>query len=129
MIIFILLVYVCYLVFQLFSHKNLYDDHHASIPESVAYGPKIAKKLHIKQNPAPTSLPEPNPASGSPLKPNEATDAEKSAPQNLGTVEAGPNEEAKEEEDKPQMDVRTTIALLVAVTVVCRCFCLLTVEI
>ncbi|KAF8273268.1 calcium/proton exchanger, partial [Lactarius quietus] len=41
-----LFFYVCYLVFQLFSHKNLYEDDHADVQKSVAYTPTIARKLH-----------------------------------------------------------------------------------
>jgi len=42
-----------------------------------------------------------------------------------GSVEAGPIEE--EEDEAPQMDLRTTIGLLIAVTVVCRSLTLLTI--
>jgi Ca2+:H+ antiporter len=96
MTIFTFLVYLCYLVFQLFSHKNLYEDHGADVPESVAYPSnvaKMAKRLHMAGPPA----------SRSPLP----TDP---------SVEAGPEEEG----EKPEMCLQTTIGLLLTVTVVCQ---------
>lgn len=42
----LLFIYLCYLVFQLFSHKNLYEDDHKDVQQSVAYTPTIARKLH-----------------------------------------------------------------------------------
>ncbi|KAN0124599.1 calcium/proton exchanger, partial [Lactarius tabidus] len=41
-----LTIYLCYLVFQLFSHKNLYEDDHKDVQKSVAYTPTLARKLH-----------------------------------------------------------------------------------
>jgi len=40
----LLFIYLCYLVFQLFSHKNLYDDD-ANAHKSVKYTQKLAKQL------------------------------------------------------------------------------------
>jgi Ca2+:H+ antiporter len=95
-------VYVCYLVFQLFSHKNLYEVGHGSVQQSVQYHPDIAKKFPFHRKASAARL-QSNPAPSPPPQPNDA--------------EAGPIEE---EEETPQMDIRTTIALLVVVTVVCR---------
>ena len=120
---FILLVYLCYLVFQLFSHKNLYGDRHTDVQQSIKYDSKVGEKLqrgkgillHRKTIPAPT--PAPAPAPSPPRQSTEMPDAE-DARGNIGTVEAGPIEE--DEDESPQMDIRTTIALLIAVTVVRR---------
>jgi Ca2+:H+ antiporter len=92
MTIFTFLVYLCYLVFQLFSHKNLYDHHHSDVQQSTAYPSNVAKRLRI-------------PASSSP-PPTGA---------NAPSLEAGPDEE----EEQPQMSLQTTIGLLVVITVVC----------
>jgi len=98
----LLFIYVCYLVFQLFSHKNLYEVDHGSVQQSVQYHPDIAKKFPFHRKASAARL-HPNPAPSPPPQPNDA--------------EAGPIEE-DEEEETPQMDLRTTIALLVVVTVV-----------
>ena len=105
MIIFTFPVYLCYLVFQLFSHKNLYEDDGADVQKSVAYPSnvaKMAKRLH---------MPEP-PASRSPI-PTDVTDP---AQRDVRSVEAG----SEEEGEKPEMCLQTTIGLLVTVTVVCQ---------
>jgi len=111
----LLFIYVCYLVFQLFSHKNLYEDHHGSVQQSVHYHPDIAKKFPFHRKASAARL-QPNPAPSPPPQPNDATDAENTR-RDVRSVEAGPIEE-DEEEEKPQMDLRTTIALLVFITVV-----------
>ncbi|KAN0120701.1 calcium/proton exchanger [Russula decolorans] len=41
----LLFIYLCYLVFQLFSHKNLYDDNHGDVQQSVAYPSNDARSL------------------------------------------------------------------------------------
>ena len=108
MAIFTFLVYLCYLVFQLFSHKNLYEDDGKDVQKSVAYPSnvaKMAKRLHMPE------LPEP-PASRSPI-PTDVTDP---AQRDARSVEAG----SEEEEEKPEMCLQTTIGLLVTVTVVCQ---------
>jgi len=110
-----LLVYLCYLTFQLFSHKNLYEDDHRDVPKSVEYRADIAKKLGIRQRI--------NPAPSPPLQPNDATNAE-NPQRDVSSMEAGSIEEDKE---APQMGIRTTVALLVVVTVVCRWLILSTV--
>lgn len=108
------LVYLCYLTFQLFSHKNLYDDHHEDVQPSVQYHPDVAKRLRFRRRI--------HPAPSSPL-PSDATVAENTQ-RDVGSVEAGPIEEDADE--VPQMSIRTTIALLVVVTVVCRWLILFT---
>lgn len=123
---FILLVYLCYLVFQLFSHKNLYEDHHSDVPLSVKYNPAVGEKFqrglpkgllrHRKSNVA--NHPAPSP----PRQSTEIQDTE-NPQQDTGLVEAGPIEE----DESPQMDIRTTVVLLIVVTVVCRSLTLLTI--
>ena len=39
------LVYFCYLAFQLFSHKNLYEDDSSDLQRPIAYSPYLARKL------------------------------------------------------------------------------------
>jgi len=113
-------------VFQLFSHKNLYDDQHTDVQLSVRYNPAVGEKFqrglqrgllrHRKSNA--TDHPAPSP----PRQSTEIPDTE-TTQHDTGLVEAGPIEE----DESPQMDVRTTIALLIAVTVVCRSLTLLTI--
>ena len=101
-IIFTFLVYLCYLVFQLFTHKNLYDDDHSDVQQSVCYPSKIVKRLHIREPPA-SSLPPP-------------TDGAMHPAQWDALLEAG----WEEEEEEPKIHRATAIALHVILTVVCR---------
>jgi len=107
-------------VFQLFSHKNLYEDRHTDVQQSIKYDRKVGEKLQrgkgilLHRKP---SVPNPAPAPSPPRQSTEMPDAE-NARRDHGSVEAGPIEE--EEDEAPQMDLRTTIGLLIAVTVVCR---------
>ncbi|KAH9960873.1 Sodium/calcium exchanger protein-domain-containing protein [Russula dissimulans] len=101
----ILPVYLCYLVFQLVSHKNLYEDNHSSIPETVQYSDVMAKRLHIQNRNV-------HPASSSPPPGNDAMGHQ------TMELEAGPKEgHGVNEEDKPEMNITTTVALLVVITV------------
>ncbi|KAI0264387.1 calcium/proton exchanger [Gloeopeniophorella convolvens] len=115
----LLFIYLCYLVFQLFSHKNLYEDDHPNVVKSVRYTPTIAHKLHIsspamrKEKPAEGATP--NPAFNSPLPPTDALNGDE-APRDAGETEAGLMEE-EEEVEQPQMSVPMTIGLLAFVTV------------
>ncbi|SRR5712671_5016920 len=109
------LVYLCYLVFQLFSHKNLYADDHSDVQESVAYPAKLAKRLHINQRR--------NSAASPPRPSNDAIDPG-SSQRDVRSLEAGPEEDDAE---VPQMGIQTTIALLAVITVVCQWPTLLTV--
>jgi hypothetical protein len=95
-------------VFQLFSHKNLYDDDHPDV-QSVAYPSNVAKRLHISERRKP-------PASSSPPPTDGAMDP---AQRDARSLEAGPKE-VVEEMEVPQMGVQTTVIFLVVVTVVCR---------
>lgn len=105
----LLFIYLCYLVFQLFSHKNLYDVHHSDVPESVKYPAnvvKVAKRLHLSERKTETP-----PASSSPL-PTDVTDPDQHA-----RLEAGLKEEGKGKIEEPEMCLQVTIVLLIAVTV------------
>ncbi|KAH9003009.1 calcium/proton exchanger [Lactarius hatsudake] len=94
-------VYLCYLVFQLFSHKNLYEDDHPNVQKSVKYTPRLAKKLRVTYRKGDEGAISSGPVPSSP-PPHDA--------------EAGLAEE--EEEEKPQMSSQMAIALLVVVTVI-----------
>jgi len=72
--------------------QESYDDGHSDVQRSTNYPDNVAKRLRL-------------PASRSPLPADVETRSE------AGTVE---------EEEKPQMSIRMTIALLLVVTVVCR---------
>ncbi len=95
-------------MFQLFSHKNLYDDHHSDVQQSVAYPLNVAKRLHIPERRKP-------PASSSPPPTDGVMDH---AQRDARSLEAGSEE--VEEMEAPQMGVQTTVILLIVVTVVCR---------
>jgi len=100
-------------VFQLFSHKNLYDDRGSDVQVSVAYPANIAKRLHIpERKPHASSLPSPTDGVTNP------------AQQDTHSLEAGSKD--GEEVEKPEMGLQTTIVLLAVVTVVCRWFISLT---
>ncbi|KAH9994793.1 Sodium/calcium exchanger protein-domain-containing protein [Russula vinacea] len=92
-------VYLCYLVFQLFSHKNIYDDDHSDVQQSVHYSSKMAKRLHIHEPPASSSPPP--------------IDGAMHPAQQDASLEAGPEEEA----EGPEMCLQMTISLLAVVTV------------
>ncbi|KAH9068439.1 calcium/proton exchanger [Lactarius deliciosus] len=94
-------IYLCYLVFQLFSHKNLYEDDHPNVQKSVKYTPHLAKKLRVTYRKGDEGAISSGPVPSSP-PPHDA--------------EAGLAEE--EEEEKPQMSSQMAIALLVVVTVI-----------
>jgi len=111
----LLFIYLCYLVFQLFSHKNLYDE--SDIQKSVAYPSNVAKRLHartsIEQKTPPASIGRKTPpASSSPPPTDVVIDP---AQRDAHTLEAGLEEE--EEVEKPEMGMNTTIILLIVVTV------------
>ncbi|KAH8994976.1 calcium/proton exchanger [Lactarius akahatsu] len=97
----LLFIYLCYLVFQLFSHKNLYEDDHPNVQKSVKYTPHLAKKLRVTYRKGDEGAISSGPVPSSP-PPHDA--------------EAGLAEE--EEEEKPQMSSQMAIALLVVVTVI-----------
>jgi Ca2+:H+ antiporter len=104
---FTFLVYFCYLIFQLFSHKNLYDDYHEDVQQSVAYPSSVAKRLHVPDRKIPPASSSPPPTDGV-MDPGQ---------RDARSLEAGLEEEEIEE---PEMGLQTAIILLIVVTVVCR---------
>ncbi|KAF8503534.1 calcium/proton exchanger [Russula emetica] len=97
--------YLCYLIFQLFSHKNIYDDSHPDVQQSAAYPFNVAKRLNIPERKIP-------PTSSSPPPTVSMMDPDQRGARSL---EAGLEEEGEIEELK--MGLQTTIVLLIVVTV------------
>jgi Ca2+:H+ antiporter len=113
--IFTFLVYLCYLWFQLVSHKNLYDDNDSDVQQPVEYLSSIAKRYHISERRIPPDLSSLRPA-------DDMSDPQRDA----RSLEAGPGEKDDGVEE-PEMGLHTTIALLAIITLVCRLFISLTV--
>ncbi|KAN0126363.1 calcium/proton exchanger [Russula decolorans] len=104
----LLFIYLCYIVFQLFSHKHLYDDSHTDVQQSVLYPSNVAKRLH-SLNISERKIP---PASGW-LPPTDGTmDPDQ---RDARSLEEGFEEE--EEIEEPKMSLKTGIILLIVVTV------------
>ncbi|KAI0049792.1 calcium/proton exchanger [Auriscalpium vulgare] len=107
-----LFIYACYLVFQLFSHKNLYED--ANAPKSIPFN----WNRDTRTFDSPEKAAEPNQAivhTGV-----ESAAASPAMTQRVGTARTGDAEQGpveEEEVEKPSMSVPMTIALLAAVTV------------
>jgi Ca2+:H+ antiporter len=114
--IFTFLVYLCYLWFQLVSHKNLYGDNNPGVQQSVEYPSSISNRYHVSERRIPPDL--------SSLRP--ADDVLDPTQRGACSLEAGPGEKDDEVEE-PEMGIRTAIALLAIVTLVCRLFISLTV--
>jgi hypothetical protein len=106
MTIFTFLVYSCYLWFQLFSNKNLYDDDNTDAQQSIEYFP-IAKRYRNHE------IRIPPVSSSHPLADGVIDPAQRDA----CSSEAGP---WVGEVVEPEIGLSTTIALLVVVTLVCR---------
>ncbi|KAI0266297.1 hypothetical protein BGY98DRAFT_1191472 [Russula aff. rugulosa BPL654] len=87
----LLFIYLCYIVFQLFSHPYLYDDRRTGVQRSVEHPSDVAKKLHISKRRIP--------------------------PASDGTRVVGGGLEEEEEVEKPEMGLQTAIILLVVVAV------------
>ncbi|KAN0120750.1 Sodium/calcium exchanger domain containing protein [Russula decolorans] len=100
----LLFIYLCYLWFQLVSHKNLYDDDNSDVQQSVEYPSSITKRYHISERRIPPDLSSLHPA-------NDVLDP---AQRDACSLEAGPGE--KDEVEEPEMGLQTTIALLAIVT-------------
>ena len=94
-------------MFQLFSHKHLYDDHHSDVQQSVHYTPRLAKMLHINRSQNPPLSPHP--------QSNDSIDPVNTQ-RDVCSVEKGTTEEDGME--VPQMGIRTAIVLFAVVTVV-----------
>jgi len=99
---------LCYIVFQLFSHKNLYDDRHTDVQQSVPYPSDVAKRLHGLNIPERKILAPP--ASSWPPPTDGMMDPDQ---RDARSLEAGLEEGEIEE---PKMGLRRAIILLVVVT-------------
>ena len=140
----IFLVYACYLVFQLFSHKSLYDDKNAEeVKKSIKYAPRNKK---VKGDPESGTTTAANDDVGKKnlisrfmngnsqqqetltMSPNPtSTDLHGSThgsyPENGRLIQQevqseDHSEPEEEEEEQPTMSVIMTICLLIVVTVV-----------
>jgi len=118
------LVYVSYLIFQLFSHKGLYDDKNDIKPETVKYAPRTGPSAKEKTRKffGLSPVKEVKEDGGSAEAGSEAHFVQPHPDDDLRRV---PDEEqpsvtgAEEEEDEeiPELSLSMTITLLVLVTV------------
>ncbi|KAM5538547.1 hypothetical protein V8D89_007880 [Ganoderma adspersum] len=116
----LLVIYLSYLVFQLFSHKDLYDDKHPDIFKSTKYqGRRNRTRTQTAPAAAESAVPLNRITSGS------LTGSPPSSPSarhhELLDTESAPvsqPESEEEEEEIPQMSIGLTIGLLVVVTVI-----------
>ena len=120
-------VYGCYLVFQLFSHKDLYADNHKDNFVSTRYAPREKKQKKNKKGEKAAANGEANgdPSNVPSDAPNMVASTRSDSPEPSTAyehdLEAAPTTVPKEEEEEveiPQMSVPLTIGLLVVVTVV-----------
>lgn len=116
-------VYGSYLVFQLFSHKNLYADKHEDNFVSTRYTPRKNKEKKIKEKQANGNGTNgvANGEFGGELVSSPRSSFSHNpdtVPNGHPDVETPPSEHSDDEEETPQMSVPLTVALLVIVTVV-----------
>ena len=108
-------VYGSYLVFQLFSHKGLYDDANPEVVKSTHYAPHRSARQYLRER---TEMKRVKKAQkeGTYEEPRVAspTDVENDA----GAVH---DDEEEDEPEQPKMGVWMTFGLLVAITVVQLC--------
>jgi hypothetical protein len=95
-------------VFQLFSHKALYDDSSEDVKKSIQYAPRRSWK-QVRKDRAEKKAKR----AGTWVEPPAETQADVEA----NSAEA--EEEVEAEAETPQLSVIMTIGLLVVVTVVC----------
>jgi Ca2+:H+ antiporter len=104
-------VYVSYLVFQLVSHKSLYDDKNGQKPETVKYAPRTGPsakektKKFFRLSTIKEST-ESEPDSAATEDPRPVTDEER----------PGPTEPEEVDGEIPELSLPVTIVLLVVVT-------------
>lgn len=116
------LVYGSYLVFQLFSHKALYDERHMDVFRSTRYTPRDKKTAangettsEVNGSSIPLTGVTGERYQGSPA-------ASVSGDHDIEATTAAPSVVVEEEEEEvPQMSVPMTIGLLAVVTVVSFC--------
>ncbi|KAF9649861.1 calcium/proton exchanger, partial [Thelephora ganbajun] len=111
----LLIIYISYLIFQLFSHRNLYDDKNGIKPATVQYPPRTgpSAKEKTKKFFGLSTVKEAQ---------EDGASVEGSACTNTHTAHSHNDEEQHgaievEEEEIPELSLPMTIALLVVVTV------------
>ncbi|KAI0714467.1 Sodium/calcium exchanger protein-domain-containing protein [Cerioporus squamosus] len=123
----LLFIYGCFLVFQLFSHKEMYDDENGDNFKSTRYKPKPKKegKENEKRNmfgwPKASSTAVANGDAAATTTTTSSASTHSGPETAQDDVEAngaeGSHTEVEEEVEQPQMSVPLTIGLLVVVTV------------
>ncbi|KAI0822456.1 calcium/proton exchanger [Trametes gibbosa] len=118
----LLFIYGSYLVFQLFSHKTLYDERHPDVFKSTQYESREKKKALAANGDAASQVTEGN-GSSIPLTSvtgdrfQHSPTGSVSHENDVEAATAAPSVSEEEEEEVPQMSVPMTIGLLVVVTV------------
>ncbi|KAK7690798.1 hypothetical protein QCA50_005898 [Cerrena zonata] len=117
----LLFVYLCYLFFQLFSHKQLYGDESGDITKSTRYVSGVMTRFNRPAKPATNGgIIDGSTVALSPT----STSHQNGTTYPPSTTTAGPDEELghdhheEEEEEQPSMSLPLTIALLIVVTVI-----------
>ncbi|KAI1797366.1 calcium/proton exchanger [Ganoderma leucocontextum] len=119
----LLIIYLSYLVFQLFSHKDLYDDKHPDIFKSTKYQGRLRRRrtqtAPVAVEPDASSVPLARITSGSLTgsPPTSPSAGHRELPDTESAPVSQPESE-DEGEETPQMSVGLTIGLLVVVTVI-----------
>ena len=117
-------VYLSYLVFQLFSHKNLYSDNNAANFQSTSYPAhkpnRFTRRFALRKK---KQVGDAEKAADPAAVNGTATDPTGGETPDLGngtvTETTHVNPPVDEEEDQPMLSVPMTIGLLIVVTVVC----------
>jgi Ca2+:H+ antiporter len=103
-------VYLCYLVFQLFSHKNIYDNSYPNFQKPELHISKHNLESHVAEEERTVDATAFTPTSSLRHSRNDESDP---------NHDERDLEEGSVEEDEPQMSLPVTIALLIVITVVC----------
>ena len=112
---------MCYLVFQLFSHKQLYEDDYFDIMKSTKYAPNVQIRFLSRSEKPPMNATEVLESSTIVLTPASLNnqDVTTEPPAITAVLREEPVQtEREDEEEQPSMSLPFTIALLVAVTAV-----------
>ncbi|OJT15202.1 Vacuolar cation/proton exchanger 5 [Trametes pubescens] len=113
----LLFIYGSYLVFQLFSHKALYDERHMDVFRSTRYAPR-EKKTAPNGEAASEANGSTIPLTGLNGEGYQTSPAASiSGDHDVEATTAAPSVVVEEEEEVPQMSVPMTIGLLAVVTV------------
>lgn len=107
----LLFIYGGYLVFQLYSHKALYDDHGEYVLKTIDYSPRTKPRRSIKFK-IPFGRREGEVEAAQPqVEPQVDSNT------TVNNMEQGEPKDEEEEEEVPQMNVLMSIILLAVVTV------------